>query len=93
MDDLVFRRYSVAIVTPFEDARDEDAAVGGIEHPQRIDFEAFGRCIDHVAEGLQRLGGEFGGQIGGIIVSGSTGEQHSMSIAERQEVQVTSSLL
>lgn len=75
MVDKTFCRYSVAIVTPFVSY--------GSNKAQPVDSNALKSCVDHVSNGLSQLRSLYPGDIGGIIASGSTGEQHSMTVEER----------
>ena len=77
MGDTVFGRFSVAIVTPFCEAT--------VDENQSIDKEGLESVITHVANKLEaaRRGSDV---VGGIIVSGSTGEQHTMTVEERIEL-------
>eukprot|EP01032_Pedospumella_encystans_P029011 gene29011-32761_t len=77
MGDSVFGKFSVAIVTPFVDSKHNPA--------QPIDFEGLENMIVHVASGLQVTRQERP-LIGGIIVSGTTGEQHTMTLEERAKL-------
>eukprot|EP01038_Epipyxis_sp_PR26KG_P017540 gene17540-24339_t len=76
MEDVVFRRFSIAAVTPFTKPVVKDLL-------QEIDFDAVEAVINHLSISLSQLS-EVGEEVvGGIIVSGSTGEQQTMSISER----------
>lgn len=85
----VFNIYSVAIVTPFTDPAQSE---NGIE--QQIDVDALKSVIENVAAGSKRAARELGQNdsddkdplIGGIIVAGTTGEQHCMTIEERVDL-------
>jgi len=81
MGDIVFGKFSVAVVTPFKDAA-EDAS-------QLVDVVGLKSVITHVASGLQKVRNERS-FVGGIIVSGTTGEQHTMTIEERCELYAAS---
>jgi 4-hydroxy-tetrahydrodipicolinate synthase len=74
MGDSVFGRVSVAVVTPFVDP--------AIDPCQPIDKDSLEAIISHVACGLAKVRKQYK-LVGGIIVSGSTGEQHTMSLEER----------
>lgn len=81
--DEVFCRYSVAVVTPFQQ---EPLATDDHASPQAINFDALKGVIKHVAGGLQQLRSQSNipaNSIGGIIMSGSTGENHLLSLEER----------
>ena len=69
MEDTVFRRYSIAIVTPFHDSIDQD-------------ISDVAPIVAHTCIRLASLR-SMSNSIGGIIVSGSTGEQHAMTKEER----------
>lgn len=73
----LFLRYSIAIVTPFLSSKDDIN--------QSIDFNSLESVLNHTCQGLNKLKSKYSTEnnIGGIIVSGSTGEQHSMTIDER----------
>lgn len=81
MGDAVFGKYSVAVVTPFVDSN--------INPTQPIDYEGLENMIAHVAAGEQKVRQERE-LIGGIIVSGTTGEQHTMTLEERAKLYVRS---
>jgi 4-hydroxy-tetrahydrodipicolinate synthase len=74
MGDNVFGRYSVAIVTPFVDHK--------VDAAQPVDEVGLECMITHVGSKLAdlRMSHDL---IGGIIVSGTTGEQHTLSPDER----------
>lgn len=72
--NYVFGRVSVAVVTPFLDVL--------IDKNQTIDEKAVIEIVNHVAIGLAASRRKFG-LVGGIIISGTTGEQHTMTITER----------
>lgn len=74
MGDRAFGRFSVAVVTPFVDF-DKDVN-------QPVDEIGLKAVIDHVAKGLKDLQAS-NDLVGGIIVSGTTGEQHTMTVDER----------
>ena len=66
--DNVFQRYSIAIVTPFLSFSDD------INQP--IDFNSLESVLNHTCQGLNKLKSKYSTEnnIGGLIVSGSTGE-------------------
>jgi 4-hydroxy-tetrahydrodipicolinate synthase len=78
MIDDVFKRYSVAVVTPF-------TAPSGENGDQSIDEEGIQSVVLHVCSQLAALRA-VSSDVGGIIVSGTTGEQHLMSIEERSSL-------
>jgi len=76
MNQDVFGRYSVAIVTPFISA--------DVDPSQPVDLDGFRCLIDRLCRELSILRSSSNSCIGGIIVTGSTGEQHSLSVEERK---------
>jgi len=72
----VFGRYSVAIVTPFKEGSDGSQV-------QPLDEESIADVVKHVAQGLANLRRKYLRSVGGVIASGSTGEQHLMSVEEK----------
>jgi 4-hydroxy-tetrahydrodipicolinate synthase len=77
VQDDVFKRYSIAIVTPF---RDDDE--------QSIDEAGVAEVVAHTCTALASLRAT-SSDIGGIIVSGTTGEQHTMTKEERIKLYYT----
>lgn len=77
MGDYVFGKVSVAAVTPFVDPE--------VDPLQPVDCDSLRNVIQHIAAGLADQRSKFG-LIGGIIVSGTTGEQHTMTVEERCEL-------
>lgn len=73
----IFGRYSIAVVTPFTPPNEDGV--------QSIDFGLLEIQLNRVCIRLNILR-EYYEQIGGIIVSGTTGEQHSMDVAEKCEL-------
>lgn len=91
----VFNRYSVAVVTPFASSQSQphnDADTK--EFSQCVDFNLLDSTIQHVAEALRKVkttaeksgNSLIDGVAGCIIVCGTTGEQHSISEAEKEQV-------
>lgn len=74
MGDTVFGRISVAIVTPFVDHL--------VNPEQPVDEDALESMMVHVATGLSATNHSHA-LVGGIIMSGTTGEQHTMTVEER----------
>lgn len=72
----IFGRLSVAVVTPFLPFEKATTL-------QAIDFGSFAATVAHVACGLQQAKADKASDIGGIIVTGTTGEQHSTTVEER----------
>lgn len=77
MGDKVFGRVSVAVVTPFMDS--------SVDSEQPVDLDAVESMVVHVATGLAAAR-QVHGLVGGIIMSGTTGEQHTMTIEERSSL-------
>ena len=77
----VFNRYSVALVTPFTEALSDD-------QEQYVDEASLEKVITFVAAELKQTAALANDNmiVGGIIVAGTTGEQHSMSIEEREKL-------
>lgn len=70
----MFGKYSVAVVTPFVDNR--------VNAVQPIDESGLESVLSHVCAQLAELR-QTQENVGGIIVSGTTGEQHTMTVDER----------
>ena len=77
MGDIVFGKISIAVVTPFADS--------AVDASQAIDMQGFQSIVTHLAKNLSEVSSMYG-MVGGIIVSGTTGEQHTMSIEERKSL-------
>jgi dihydrodipicolinate synthase/N-acetylneuraminate lyase len=73
----IFGRVSVALVTPFVDV--------SIDLEQPIDEEGVASMVRYVAQNLSSVRSKYD-MIGGIIMSGTTGEQHSMTVEERSRL-------
>lgn len=74
MGDSVFGRVSVAVVTPFMDP--------ALNAEQPIDEVGFADIIQHTSKHLASVSKQFG-LVGGVIVSGTTGEQHTLTVEEK----------
>lgn len=74
MGDRVFGRVSVAVVTPFVDSK--------VTEEQPIDLEGFRNVVTHNARQLSSAAQKYG-LVGGVIVSGTTGEQHTLTVDEK----------